>query len=73
MKIVQIEPEKIRESSVKNLRGSDIYRITVCDDGNYGKSHLSARLKSVNTISIEDILASVEDPNCAFIQIILEE
>ena len=72
MRIEQINPESMTGTSVSNINSDGLYRIIVCDDGKYGKSHLSARLKAVKTISVEELMESFESPNCAFIKIHLD-
>jgi hypothetical protein len=63
----------MKGTSVSNINSQGLFRITVCDDGKYGKSHLSARLKSVKTISVEELMDSFDSPNCAFIKIYLDD
>lgn len=73
MRVEQLNPESMKGTSVSNINNQQgLYRIIVCDDGKYGKPHLSARLKSVKTISVEDLMESLDDPNCAFIKIHLD-
>lgn len=73
MRIEQINPESMKGTSVSNINSDGLYRITVCDDGKYGKSHLSARLKAVKTISVEELMDSFDSQNCAFIKIYLDD
>jgi hypothetical protein len=73
MRIEQITPSSLKGTPVSSINEQGLYRILVCDDGKYGKSHLSARLKAVKTISVEDLMESFDSPNCAFIKIHLED
>ena len=73
MKIEQITPESLKGTPVSSINEQGLYRVLVCDDGNYGKHHLTARLKAVKTISVEDLMESFDSPNCAFIKIHLED
>ena len=72
MKVEQITPESLKGTPVSNINEQGLYRILVCDDGKYGKSHLSARLKAVKTISVEELMESFDSPNCAFIRLHIE-
>lgn len=67
MKITQVDYSWAKANSLyKNL-----YRISLCDDSNYGRSkhHFSARLKLVGRLSAEDMAASKDPSMYSFILI----
>ena len=66
MKITQVTTDFVRE----HLADTNIYRIIICDDGNYGKSHKVARMKPLKNMTVEEFTASVaENAQCGFIVI----
>lgn len=65
MKITQVSTEYVRA----HLADSNIYRIIVCDDGNYGHSHKVARMKPLKNMTVEEFNKSVQDGHCGFIVI----
>ena len=73
MRVEQLNPESMTGTPVSNINNDGLYRILVCDDGKNGKTHLSARLKAVKAISVEDLMESFDDPNCAFIRIYMDD
>ena len=73
MRVEQLNPESMKGTPVSNINNGGLYRILVCDDGKNGKTHLSARLKAVKAISVEDLMESFDDPNCAFIRIYMDD
>lgn len=73
MKIVQVSNDVVRDNSIKNLGNPNLYRILVCDDGNYGHRHLTARLKPIKNLTMDELTASFDDKNTAFIEVIMED
>lgn len=44
------------EEVLKNPLDSKLFRICVCDDGNYGKQHITARLKPVKNVVVGELI-----------------
>ena len=65
MKITQVSTEYVKE----HLQDSNIYRIMICDDGNYGHTHKVARMKPVKNLTIEEFVTSIADVEFGFIKI----
>lgn len=65
MKITQVNADYVKE----HLDDPSIYRLTVCDDGNYGHSHISARIKPLKSMTLDEFNKSIENENYGFIRI----
>ena len=64
MKVTQVSADFVKA----NYQDPRLYRLTACDDGNYGKSHITARLKSVRRMTVEEVTeASDDNPKIAFV------
>lgn len=55
LKITQVSADWIRD----NIGDDRIYRILLCDDGNYGHSHTVARMKPLKNMTIEEYNNSI--------------
>jgi len=65
MKITQVSAEYVKE----HLEDTNIYRILICDDGNYGNSHRVARMKPLRNLTMEEFVKSTQDGQYGFIVI----
>lgn len=65
IKITQVTPEYVKE----HLDDKNIYRILICDDGNYGHSHAVARMKPLKNLTLEEFTESLKDGQYGFIVI----
>ena len=64
MKVTQVSAEFVKE----HYQDPRLYRLTSGDDGNYGNSHTSARLKAVRRMTVEEVTeASDDNPKTAFV------
>lgn len=63
MKITQVSADYVRE----HMSDDRLYRLVICDDGNYGKSHASVRMKSVRNLTIDEFEKSLESNQYGFI------
>lgn len=57
MKVTQVSAEFVKE----HYQDPRLYRLTACDDGNYGKSHTTARLKAVRRMTVEEVTEASDD------------
>jgi hypothetical protein len=69
MKITPVSPGYV----ATHLGDKNLYRVSACDDGNYGKSHTSVRIKPVRNLTVEDFNASLDNSNYGFIKVELDE
>ena len=64
MKVTQVSADFVKA----HYQDPRLYRLTSCDDGNYGNSHTSARLKAVRRMTVEEVTeASDDNPKIAFV------
>lgn len=52
-----------------NLSDPSLYRVSICDDGNYGTHHTSVRIKPVARLTIEEFNECSDKPNYGFISV----
>lgn len=55
--VKQVTTDWVRE----NLGDTRIHRILLCDDGNYGHTHVVARMKPLKNMTIEEYNESISD------------
>jgi len=67
MKITQVSLDYVQS----HWEDKNIYRILMCDDGNYGHSHKVARMKPLTKLTIEEYTKSVQ-PDTEFGFIVIE-
>ena len=69
MKIKQVDIEYVKEHlDIKGMANENIYRLLACDDGNYGKSHMTVKIKPLKNLKIEELLGA-DSEDCAFIEV----
>lgn len=66
MKVCQVTSEYVRE----HLNDKNIYRLTTCDDGKNGKSHIALRNKPLKNLTVEELHFSLDNPDYAFVMVV---
>lgn len=65
MKITQINCDSLNMAHIAD----NLYRITLCNDGKNSKYHLSARIKPVKNMTLEEFAESHDNPEYGFVRI----
>lgn len=69
MKITQVSYYFVKD----HMHDSNIYRLLVCDDGNYGHHHQTIKIKPVKNLTVDELAKSADNDNAGFVLIVPEE